>query len=78
MEESVVVRSLQLPEVRTAVLVGDGVLAGVQAGVQGVPAADPQRGQAGVQLLEERIVYKRAPPPPPRRVSLLKYEEASS
>ncbi|CAH0404281.1 unnamed protein product [Chilo suppressalis] len=77
MEESVVVRSLQLPEVRTAVLVDDGlqpVDGRVQTGDSRVQPIDRRVQLRDDGVLEERIVYKRAPPPPPRRVSLLNYE----
>lgn len=64
-EETVVVKSLQLPEVRTAYLVGE--------------TRTDIEGKATEIKLEERITYRReAPPPPPRRVSLLKYEDGNA
>ncbi|XP_037295734.1 LOW QUALITY PROTEIN: talin-1-like [Manduca sexta] len=64
-EESVVVRSLDLPEVRTAYLVSESG-----------PAAPATSDAPDAPHAAQRIYYKRErpPPPPPRRVSLLNYE----
>lgn len=80
-EETVVVKSLQLPEVRTALLITDGDRPEVplRPGVADRPEVTnrpevPERPYR--PEVAERIIYKRErPAPPPRRISLQKYDE---
>lgn len=66
-EETVVVKSIHLPEVRMAYLVEDR------------PLGKDRSSLVDERPPSERIYYKReAPAPPPRRVSLLKYDDKDS